>query len=80
MSSGKLFVKSELTDAEQEDSQDTEQEEHSSQNATDTLSQIMSMIKRMNVQDLQNHLTQFSSVLSNVQNVIQTFQRPNNPA
>lgn len=58
--------------------QGSQQEEKSSQSATDTLGQIMTMIKRMNVQDLQNHLAQFSSVLSNVQNVIQSFQQPNN--
>jgi hypothetical protein len=47
--------------------------------ATDTLGQVMNMMRRFNVQDLQNHLAQFSSVLSNVQNVMQTFQQPNNP-
>ncbi|WP_100373323.1 YlbD family protein [Bacillus sp. FJAT-45037] len=47
--------------------------------ATDTLGQVMNMMKRFNVQDLQNHLAQFSSVLSNVQNVMQTFQQPTTP-
>jgi hypothetical protein len=53
--------------------------EKSSKSASDTLGQIMGLIKRMNVDDLQYHLTQFSSVLSNVQNVIQSFQKPSNP-
>ncbi|KHF40810.1 YlbD family protein [Halalkalibacter okhensis] len=52
--------------------------ENSSKSASDTLGQIMGLVKRMNVDDLQHHLTQFSSVLSNVQNVIQSFQKPSN--
>ncbi|GAE33825.1 YlbD family protein [Halalkalibacter akibai] len=55
------------------------QEETQTQSATDALGQIMGIVKRMNVQDLQNHLAQFSSVLGNVQNVIQSFQKPSNP-
>ncbi|MCM3713073.1 YlbD family protein [Halalkalibacter oceani] len=51
---------------------------NSNSTASDTLGQVMGLIRRMNVQDLQNHLAQFSSVLANVQNVIQTFQRPSN--
>lgn len=61
--------------------QETAEEEtasHSTSTASDTLGQVMGLIRRMNVQDLQNHLAQFSSVLANVQNVIQTFQRPTN--
>jgi hypothetical protein len=53
--------------------------EENSASATDALGQIMGIVRRMNVQDLQNHLAQFSSVLANVQNVIQSFQKPNNP-
>lgn len=37
---------------------------------------MMGLVKKMNVQDLQSHLTQFSSVLGNVQNLMQTFQKP----
>ncbi|MBP3952155.1 YlbD family protein [Bacillus suaedae] len=48
-------------------------------NASDSLGQIMGVLKRLNVEDLQNHLGQFSSVLTNVQNVIQSFQKPSNP-
>ncbi|MFC0473048.1 YlbD family protein [Halalkalibacter kiskunsagensis] len=55
--------------------QEEAEKEQSSQSATDALGQIMGIVKRMNVQDLQNHLSQFSSVLSNVQNVIQSFQK-----
>ncbi|WP_227935696.1 YlbD family protein [Alkalihalobacillus deserti] len=53
--------------------------EGTTQTTTDTLGQIMGLVKRMNVQDLQNHVAQFSSVLANVQNVIQSFQKPSNP-
>lgn len=60
----------------QPNSDSTQQSEQ--QNATDTLGQLMNMMRRFNVQDLQNHLAQFSSVLSNVQNVMQTFQQPTN--
>ncbi|KYG35203.1 YlbD family protein [Alkalihalobacillus trypoxylicola] len=42
----------------------------------ETLQQLVSMFKKMNINDLQNHLGQFSSFLGNVQNVIQTFQKP----
>ncbi len=45
--------------------------------ASDTLSHVVSLFKQMDVQELQGLLGQFSSVLSNVQNVIQSFQRPN---
>ncbi|GAE24118.1 hypothetical protein JCM9140_24 [Halalkalibacter wakoensis JCM 9140] len=57
-----------------------EQTEKSSKSASDTLGQIMGLVKRMNVDDLQQHLTQFSAVLANVQNVIQSFQKPSNPS
>lgn len=43
--------------------------------ASEFMGQIMGMVKKMNVQDLQNHLAQFSSVLGNVQTLIQGFQR-----
>ncbi|MCM2674848.1 YlbD family protein [Alkalicoccobacillus plakortidis] len=43
--------------------------------AAEFMGQIMGMVKKMNVQDLQNHLAQFSSVLGNVQTLIQSFQR-----
>ncbi|TWI55807.1 YlbD family protein [Halalkalibacter nanhaiisediminis] len=67
------------TNQSTDSSQDTEQDEQPSQSATATLGQIMSLLRRVNVQDLQNHLSQFSSVLTNVQGVIQSFQRPNDP-
>ncbi|WP_332689956.1 YlbD family protein [Halalkalibacter lacteus] len=59
----------------EESHQQEPEKEQSTQSATDALGQIMGIVKRMNVQDLQNHLGQFSSVLSNVQNVIQSFQK-----
>jgi len=63
----------------QSETGDEKTNEESSQNTSDTLSQIMGLVKRMNVQDLQNHVAQFSSVLANVQNVIQSFQKPSTP-
>lgn len=69
-----------LTDkAIKESTNESEKNEDNTQSTTDTFSQIMNLVKRMNVQDLQNHVAQFSSVLSNVQNVIQSFQKPNDP-
>ena len=44
----------------------------------ETLGMLLSMVKKMNIQDLQGHLGQFSSLLSNVQNVMSTFQKPTN--
>lgn len=52
------------------------QEQKGTAQATEFMGQLMNMVKSMNVQDLQNHLSQFSSVLGNVQTLIQTFQRP----
>ncbi|NEU29494.1 hypothetical protein GN156_01660 [bacterium LRH843] len=52
------------------------QQEQSTQSGMETLGQLTSLFKRMSVQDIQNHLAQFNSVLANIQNVIQTFQRP----
>ncbi|MFC0558732.1 YlbD family protein [Halalkalibacter alkalisediminis] len=66
-------------EATQNHSSEERANEETTQNTSDTLSQIMGLVKRMNVQDLQNHVAQFSSVLANVQNVIQSFQKPNNP-
>ena len=43
----------------------------------ETLGQLFEILKRMNVQDMQNHIAQFSSVLANIQQVMQAFQRPN---
>lgn len=55
-----------------------EQEEGANEGASNTLGQIMGLISRLNFNDLQQHLTQFSSVLGNVQNVIQSFQKQPN--
>ncbi|MDQ0206473.1 YlbD family protein [Alkalicoccobacillus murimartini] len=62
----------------QDHTQSTEekQEQKGTAQATEFMGQMMNMVKKMNVQDLQNHLAQFSSVLGNVQTLIQTFQRP----
>ncbi|UOE92960.1 YlbD family protein [Alkalihalobacillus sp. LMS39] len=39
---------------------------------------IMDLVKKININDLQHHITQFSGVLSNVQALMQTFQgQPN---
>ncbi|WP_026674407.1 spore coat protein YlbD [Alkalihalobacterium bogoriense] len=39
---------------------------------------IMDLIKKININDLQQHITQFSGVLSNIQGLMQTFQgQPN---
>ncbi|AIC94945.1 MULTISPECIES: YlbD family protein [Shouchella] len=54
-------------------------EEASSVGTGEFLGQLMGLVKKMNVQDLQSHLTQFSSVLGNVQNLMQTFQKPQEP-
>ncbi len=54
-------------------------EEESAAGTGEFLGQLMGLVKKMNVQDLQSHLTQFSSVLGNVQNLMQTFQRPQEP-
>ncbi|ARK31128.1 YlbD family protein [Halalkalibacter krulwichiae] len=65
---------------EKEGEEDSADSIESSQSTGDALGQIMGIVKRMNVQDLQNHLAQFSSVLTNVQNVMQSFQKPSNPS
>ncbi len=54
----------------------TTSEEGTSGGTSEFLGQMMGLVKKMNVQDLQSHLTQFSSVLGNVQNLMQTFQKP----
>jgi uncharacterized protein YoxC len=69
------FAHTKTEDINTEGTQQETEKEQLSQSATDALGQIMGIVKRMNVQDLQNHLAQFSSVLSNVQNVIQSFQK-----
>lgn len=51
-------------------------EDSSAGSTSEFLGQMMGLVKKMNVQDLQGHLTQFSSVLGNVQNLMQTFQKP----
>ncbi|GAE29121.1 YlbD family protein [Halalkalibacter hemicellulosilyticus] len=61
---------------QQEPGQDQEENSGNGETAS-SLGQIMGLISRLNVNDLQQHLSQFSSVLGNVQNVIQSFQQPN---
>ncbi|TSB46300.1 YlbD family protein [Alkalicoccobacillus porphyridii] len=60
----------------EQESETKKQETKTSVQATEFMGQLMNMVKSMNVQDLQNHLSQFSSVLGNVQTLIQSFQRP----
>ncbi len=80
-------IQEEKVDANVNQKQD---ENQTSENATSSdesgaggtgefLGQLMGLVKKMNVQDLQSHLTQFSSVLGNVQNLMQTFQKPQEP-
>lgn len=47
-----------------------------SQGTPTSLGEIMSMFKQMDIGELQNLLGQFSSVLENVQNVVQRFRQP----
>ncbi|MFK3937060.1 YlbD family protein [Alkalihalobacillus sp. NPDC078783] len=64
----------EQTQQQTQQTNDTSQQTDPS-TASEFMGQIMGMVKKMNVQDLQNHLAQFSSVLGNVQSLIQGFQR-----
>lgn len=50
--------------------------ENTQQNHTDVLNQVVGMFRQMNIYEVQSLLGQLSNVLANVQNVIQTFQRP----
>lgn len=61
------------TETQQQANESSQQTDPST--ASEFMGQIMGMVKKMNVQDLQNHLAQFSSVLGNVQTLIQGFQR-----
>ncbi|WP_059104727.1 YlbD family protein [Shouchella shacheensis] len=66
------------SETESTDSSKSKEETKSSSGAStgEMVSQLMGLVKKMNVEDLQNHLTQFSTVLGNVQNLMQSFQRP----
>ncbi|WP_100404592.1 YlbD family protein [Bacillus solitudinis] len=54
-----------------------ENQETKNSTSGEVLGQIFGLLKRMNVQDLQAHMAQFSSVLANIQQVMQNFQKPN---
>ncbi|WP_263707498.1 YlbD family protein [Shouchella tritolerans] len=53
--------------------------DESANTGTEFINQLMGMVKKMNIQDLQSHLNHFSTMLSNVQGLIQTFQKPSEP-
>ncbi|ALA54716.1 YlbD family protein [Shouchella clausii] len=53
--------------------------DESSSTGTEFINQLMGMVKKMNIQDLQSHLNHFSTMLTNVQGLIQTFQKPSEP-
>ncbi|MDT8859153.1 YlbD family protein [Alkalihalobacillus sp. MEB130] len=72
------YIGSQSTESKQTEVDNKSKDSKTSKSASDTLGQIIGLVKRMNVDDLQQHLTQFSSVLANVQNVIQSFQKPSN--
>ncbi|WP_088104977.1 spore coat protein YlbD [Halalkalibacter urbisdiaboli] len=71
----KLNSESETKSVEQPESE-SDSEEGNSKGLNETFGQLFNVLKQMNVQDLQAHLSQFSSVLANIQQVMQSFQRP----
>lgn len=62
-------------DRENSENNKEKQEETTNAGATNALGQIMGLVSKLNFDDLQQHLNQFSSVLGNVQNVVQSFQK-----
>ncbi|WP_017727173.1 YlbD family protein [Halalkalibacterium ligniniphilum] len=44
----------------------------------ETVGYLLNMLKSINLTDLQQHLSQFGTVLNNVQNLMQSFQKPGN--
>ncbi|SDC34251.1 YlbD family protein [Shouchella lonarensis] len=63
---------------EQPEAEGAEEDEEGADNG-EMMGQLLGMMKKMNVQDLQSHLAQFSAVLGNIQNLVQTFQKPTAP-
>lgn len=62
---------------EQKSGQFDEEEKSSEQNKNVT-GALLGFLSKYNMNDIQQHLTQFSGVLQNVQNIIQNFQgQPN---
>ncbi|SDG93965.1 Putative coat protein [Alteribacillus persepolensis] len=47
--------------------------------SADSLQQLMKMIGQINVNELQQHIAQFSGVMGNVQRMLQHFQKSSGP-
>ncbi|MFB5660698.1 spore coat protein YlbD [Alteribacillus sp. HJP-4] len=47
--------------------------------SSDSMSQIMKALSQINVQELQQQLSQFSGMMGNAQRVLQHFQKPSAP-
>ncbi|MBU9711246.1 YlbD family protein [Evansella tamaricis] len=62
------------TDAEQDEGEEDEEKEESS-----TTQDLLALLKKVNFNDLQSSLSQFSGVLASVQELLGQFRSPNNP-
>nr|WP_246407159.1 YlbD family protein [Geomicrobium halophilum] len=61
-------------------SENAEQEDANLFNPNQTVASLMKSLGQMNISDLQNHLSQFSGVMGNVQQLMNQFQaRPGSP-
>ncbi|WP_240375077.1 YlbD family protein [Bacillus piscicola] len=45
----------------------------------ETVPALMKMLSQINIQELQQQMSQFSGVIGNVQRVLSQFQKPSNP-
>ncbi|WP_209125489.1 YlbD family protein [Alkalihalobacillus sp. BA299] len=58
---------------------DTDKAAEEASSSTDMTTNILGMLKNINFNDLQHHMAQVSSVISNVQGLMQSFQGKNQP-
>lgn len=71
-------VTAENTSSSQEtEGNSTDQQQNTSQ--SDTVNNLLALVKNINLQDLQGHVAQFSSALGNIQQLIQAFQGNKGP-
>ncbi|WP_078554900.1 spore coat protein YlbD [Bacillus alkalicellulosilyticus] len=67
---GNETVEDESTDTTKAQSDENTESAEKSNNSPN----VLDLLKKINVNDLQGHLTQFSGILSNIQGLMQTFQ------
>ncbi|MFV8827024.1 YlbD family protein [Alkalihalobacterium sp. APHAB7] len=73
--------KSNTYESESQEKDHTSNEKSGNEEASSsiTAANILGMLKNINFNDLQHHMAQVSSVISNVQGLMQTFQGKNQP-